>query len=38
MEETFLKQQKEAKELRVDNANAYQVNNDIQRQVDHMHA
>jgi hypothetical protein len=38
MEETFLKQWKEVEELRVDNANAYQVKNEIQRQVDHRHA
>ncbi len=38
MEETFLKQQKEVEELRVDNANAYQVNNDIQKQSNQRHA
>ncbi len=38
MEETFLKQQKEVEELRVDNANAYQVKNEIQKQVDQRHA
>jgi hypothetical protein len=38
MEEIFLKQQKEVKELRVDHANAYQVNNDIQRQAYQRHA
>jgi hypothetical protein len=31
MEETFLKQQKEVEELRVDNANAYQAKNEVQR-------
>jgi hypothetical protein len=31
MEETFLKQQKEVEELTVDNANAYQTKNEIQR-------
>jgi hypothetical protein len=34
MEETFLKQQKEVEELRVDNANAYQAKNEIQRQAE----
>jgi hypothetical protein len=29
MEETFLKQQKEVEELKVDNANAYQAKNEI---------
>jgi hypothetical protein len=29
MEETFLNQQKEVQELKVDNANAYQTKNDI---------
>ncbi len=38
MEEIFLKQQKEVEELGVENANAYQVKNEIQRQVDHRHA
>ncbi len=38
MEETFLKQQKEVEELRVDNANAYQAKNEIQNQVDQRHA
>jgi hypothetical protein len=38
MEEILLKQQKEVEELGVDNANAYQVKNEIQRQVDHRHA
>ncbi len=38
MEETLLKQQKEVEEFKVDNANAYQTNNEIQRQVDHRHA
>jgi hypothetical protein len=38
MEETLLKQQKEVEELKVDNANAYQVKNEIQRQVDRRHA
>ncbi len=32
MEETLLKQQKEVEEFRVDNANAYQTKNDLQRQ------
>jgi len=31
MEETFLKQQKEVEELKVDNANAYQAKNEIQK-------
>jgi hypothetical protein len=31
MEETFLKQQKEVEELRMDNANSYQAKNDVQR-------
>jgi hypothetical protein len=34
MEEILLKQQKEVEELKMDNANAYQANNEIQRQVD----
>jgi hypothetical protein len=34
MEETFLKQHKEVEELKVDNANAYQNKNEIQRQAD----
>jgi hypothetical protein len=34
MEETLLKQQKEVEELIVDNANAYQTKNEIQRQAD----
>ncbi len=34
MEETLLKKQKEVEELRVDNANAYQAKNEIQKQVD----
>ncbi len=38
MEETFLKQQKEVEELRVDNANAYQAKNEVQRQADKTHA
>jgi hypothetical protein len=38
MEEILLKHQKEVEELRVDNANAYQVKNEIQRQADHRHA
>jgi succinylglutamate desuccinylase len=38
MEEIILKQQKEVEELRVDNANAYQVKNEIQRQADQRHA
>jgi hypothetical protein len=33
MEETPLEQQKEVEELKMDNANAYQANNDIQRQT-----
>jgi hypothetical protein len=33
MEETFLKRQKEVEELKVDNANAYQTKNEVQRQV-----
>ncbi len=37
IEETFL-QQKEMEELKVDNANAYQVKNEVQRQVGHRHA
>jgi len=38
MKEILLKQQKEVEELKVDNAHAYQIKNEIQRQVDHMHA
>jgi hypothetical protein len=38
MKETFLKQWKEVEELIVDDANAYQVENEIQRQVDQRHA
>jgi hypothetical protein len=38
MEEILLKQHKEVGELRVDNANAYQINNEIQRQADQRHA
>jgi hypothetical protein len=38
MEEIFLKYQKEVEELRVDNANAYQAKNEIQRQVNQRHA
>ncbi len=38
MGETLLKQQKEVEELKVDNDNAYQANNEIQRQVDQRHA
>jgi len=38
MKEIILKQQKEVEELKVDNAHAYQIKNEIQRQVDHMHA
>jgi hypothetical protein len=38
MEETFLKHQKEVEELRVDNANAYQAKNEIQRQADQKYA
>ncbi len=34
MDKIILKQQKELQELRMDNANAYQVKNEIQRQVD----
>ncbi len=34
MGETLLKHQKEVEELKVDNVNAYQANNEIQRQVD----
>jgi len=34
MEETLLKQQKKVEELIVDNANAYQAKNEIQRQID----
>jgi hypothetical protein len=34
MEETLLKQHKEVEELKVDNANAYQAKNEIQRQAD----
>ncbi len=37
MEQTFLKQQKEL-EFKVDNVNAYQANNDIQRQFNQRHA
>ncbi len=37
MEEILLKQQ-EVEELRVDNANAYQAKNEVQRQADHRHA
>jgi hypothetical protein len=37
MEETLLKQRKELQELRVDNANAYQAKNEIQRQANHRH-
>jgi hypothetical protein len=38
MEETFLKQQKEVEELRVDNANAYGVKIEIQKQTNKRHA
>jgi hypothetical protein len=38
MEETLLKKQKEVEELIVDNANAYQAKNEIQRQVDQRYA
>ncbi len=38
MEETFLKRQKEVEELKVDNANAYQTKNEVQRQVNQSHA
>ncbi len=38
MEETFLKQQKEVEELKVDNAITYQTKNEIQRQADQRHA
>jgi len=31
MEETLLKQQKKVEELRVDNANAHQVKNEVRR-------
>jgi hypothetical protein len=34
MEETLLKQLKEVDEFKVNNANAYQAKNEIQRQVD----
>jgi hypothetical protein len=37
MEETFLKQQ-ELHELKMNNANAYQAKNEIQKQVVHKHA
>ncbi len=33
-----MKQQKEVEKLRVDNANAYQVKNEIQKQADQRHA
>ncbi len=36
--ETPLKQQKELEEFKVDNANAYQVKNEVQKQVDQRHA
>jgi hypothetical protein len=38
MEEIFLKQHKELHELKMDNANAYQTKNEIQRQVVQGHA
>jgi hypothetical protein len=38
MEETFFKQHKEVEELKVDNANAYQAKNGIQKQVNQRHA
>ncbi len=38
MEITLLKQQKEVEELKVDNVNAYQDENEIQRQVDQKYA
>jgi succinylglutamate desuccinylase len=38
MEENLLKQQKEVDKLKMDNANAYQVENEIQRQADQRHA
>ncbi len=38
MEKTFLKQQKEVEELKVDNTNAYQAKNEVQRQADQRHA
>jgi hypothetical protein len=38
MEETLLKHQKEVEELKLDNANAYQTKNEIQRQADWRHA
>jgi FtsZ-binding cell division protein ZapB len=34
IEETLLKQQMEVEELKVNNANAYQAKNEIQKQVD----
>ncbi len=37
MEETLSKQQKEVEELKMDNANAYQAKNEIQRQANHRH-
>jgi hypothetical protein len=38
MEKTLLKHQKEVEELIVDNVNAYQIKNELQRQVDKRHA
>jgi chromosome segregation ATPase len=38
MEENLLEQRKEVDELKMDNANAYQIKNEIQRQVDQRHA
>ncbi len=38
MEQTFLKQQKELEELRVDNANAYQTKNEVERKCDQRYA
>jgi hypothetical protein len=38
MGEILLKQHKEVEELKVDNANAYQTKNEIQRQANQRHA
>ncbi len=38
MEETLLKQQKEVEEFKVDNANAYQAKNEIQKQANQRFA
>ncbi len=38
VEQTFLKQQKELEELKMEVGNVYQANNDIQRQADQRHA